>query len=161
MTPNNESIGGDDDSTPSPCSPDDLIELVRAIKFAHTDMSTRNVHREISVTMADSDPTCAFLRYVKLNDVKKVWKKALMRGSPETKDSTSSHVVANDGATPRPEKDAAAKPQAVAADGTLPTDGIVRFYTVGDGSVKTLAENYSHRHAEAAAAREGPDLIRR
>jgi len=152
MTPN-ESIGGDDDSTPSPYSPDDLIELVRAVKFAHTDMSTRNVHHEISVTMADSDPSYAFLKDVKLNDVKKVWKKAL-RGSPETKDSTTSSV-ANGGATPRPEKDAAAKPQAVVADGTMPPDGIVKFYTVGDGSVKTLAENYSHRHAEAAVAREG------
>ena len=154
MTPNNESIGGDDDSAPSPYSPDDLIELVRAIKFAHTDMSTRNVHHEISVTMADSDPTYAFLKDVRLNDVKKVWKKAL-RGSPETKDSTTSPVMVNGEATPRPEKDAAAKPQAVAADGTTPPDGIVKFYTVGDGSVKTLAENYSHHHAEAAVAREG------
>jgi hypothetical protein len=152
MTPNNESIGGDDDSAPSPYSPDDLIELVRAIKFAHTDMSTRNVHHEISVTMADSDPTYAFLKDVRLNDVKKVWKKAL-RGSPETKDSTTSPVMVNGEATPRPEKDAAAKPQAVAADGTTPPDGIVKFYTVGDGSVKTLAENYSIHYAEAAVAK--------
>ena len=142
MTPN-ESIDGDDDSTPF--SPDDLIELVRAIKFAHTDMSTRNVHHEISVTMANSDLSCAFLKDVKLNDVKKVWKKAL-RGSPETKDSTSVNE-----ATPRPEKDAA-KPQAV-ADGTIPPDGIIKFYTVGDGSVKTLAENYSIHYAEAAVAK--------
>ena len=73
MTPS-ESIDGDDST---PYSPDDLIELVRAIKFAHTDMSTRNVHHEISVTMANSDPSYSFLKDVKLNDVKKVWKKAL------------------------------------------------------------------------------------
>ena len=53
------------------CTPDDLIELVRAIKFAHTDMSIRNVHNEISVTMAEADPSYAFLKQVKFTDVKK------------------------------------------------------------------------------------------
>ena len=43
---------------------DDLIELVRAVKFAHTDMSMRKVHEEISGTMANSDPSYAFLKDV-------------------------------------------------------------------------------------------------
>jgi hypothetical protein len=111
-------------------------------------MSTWNVHREISVTMANSDPSYAFLKDVKLNDVKKVWKKAL-RGSPE---STQNSTSKNNGATRRPEK-GAAKPQTVADGTTIPPDGIVKFYTVGDGSVKSLAENYSNHHAEAAVSR--------
>jgi hypothetical protein len=138
MTPS-ESIDGDDST---PYSPDDLIELVRAIKFAHTDMSTRNVHHEISVTMANSDPSYSFLKDVKLNDVKKVWKKALT-GSPKTHAS----ALENE-ATLRSEKNAA-KPHTV-VDEIVPPDGIIKFYTIGDGSVKTLVENYSNHYAEAA-----------
>mmetsp|Transcript_14077 Transcript_14077/g.30611 ORF Transcript_14077/g.30611 Transcript_14077/m.30611 type:complete len:321 (-) Transcript_14077:84-1046(-) len=132
-----------DEDPPKPCTPDDLIELVRAIKFAHTDMSIRNVHNEISVTMANSDESYAFLKDVKLNDVKKVWKKAL-KGSPETNNSTQK-------SEPTPPQTNTAKSPAVNVP-IVPTDGIIRFYTVGDGSVKTLAENYANHHAEAAVA---------
>ena len=129
---------------PKPCTPDDLIELVRAIKFAHTEMSQRNVHNEISVAMANSDPSYEFLKDVKLNDVKKVWKKAL-KGAPD--------------ATKPVQKREPAAPKNMAATVTddeppsiVPAEGIIKFYTVGDGSVKTLAENYTKHHAEAAVA---------
>ncbi|KAL7550130.1 hypothetical protein ACHAWF_013367 [Thalassiosira exigua] len=130
------------ESKQNACSPDDLIELVRAVKFAHTDMSMRNVHREISVTMASSDPSYAFLASVKLNDVKKVWKKAL-KGSPDANQSSQKTQQ-----TPPVEN----VPAKSAADELVPADGILKFYTVGDGSVKTLVENYANHHAEAAVA---------
>ena len=31
---------------------------------------------------------------------------------------------------------------------SIPADGIIRFYTIGDGSVKTLVENYSKQYAQ-------------
>lgn len=136
------------DGEPKPCTPDDLIELVRAVKFAHTDMSMRNVHNEISVTMANSDASYSFLKDVKLNDVKKVWKKAL-KGSVEVNNATQKGEP-----TPAKTEANAAKPPAASIDPIVPTpaDGIIKFYTVGDGSVKTLAENYANNHAEAAVA---------
>ena len=117
-----------------PYSPEDLIALIRAVKFAHPDMSQRAVHTEITGVVADSDPSYSFLKEVKLNDVKKVWKKAL-KGSDSTK------VV------PKTKDDEAP---------ILPptNDGILKFYTVGDGSIKTLAENYANHHARAAAEAE-------
>jgi hypothetical protein len=141
MTSNNESVHGDD----NPYSPDDLIELVRAVKFAHTDMSIKNVHHEISLTMAMSDPSYAFLKDVKLNDVKKVWKKAL-KGSTNVRNSASENDI-----TLRKGKDAA-KAQTVTDETIVPPDGVIKFYTVGDGSVRTLVENYSNHYAEAALA---------
>ena len=46
------------DGRPTSCTPDDLVDLIRAVKFAHPDMSARNVHREISVAMAAADRKC-------------------------------------------------------------------------------------------------------
>jgi len=131
------------DGDPNSFTPDDLIELVRAVKFAHTDMSMRKVHTEISVTMADSDPSYAFLKDVKLNDVKKVWKKAL-KGSTEISNSTQKNE-------PTPQTEEATAKQA-GNEPIVPAEGIIKFYTVGDGSVKTLTENYANHYAGAAVA---------
>ena len=136
-TTNNDGTG----ESPKPCTPDDLIELIRAIKFSHTDMSIRNVHNEISVTMANSDKSYAFLSEVKLNDVKKVWKKAL-KGSSTAK--TTSNADKSSGNSSQNKTNADEPPPIV------PTEGVIKFYTVGDGSVKTLAENYTNHHAKAA-----------
>mmetsp|Transcript_18263 Transcript_18263/g.43970 ORF Transcript_18263/g.43970 Transcript_18263/m.43970 type:complete len:324 (+) Transcript_18263:47-1018(+) len=133
------------DGDPNLCTPDDLVELVRAIKFAHTEMSIRNVHNEISVTMANSNPSYEFLKDVKLNDVKKVWKKAL-KGSQETNKSTQKSEPAP------PTEDITTKSPPVKNEPIVPTDGVIKFYTVGDGSVKTLAASYAKQHAEAAVA---------
>jgi len=78
-----------------------------------------------------------FLKEVHLNDVKKVWKKAL-KGFSE---SIENNV---------PNKNEV-KPQSVTSTPVesvpVPADGILRFYTVGDGSVKTLVENYANHQA--------------
>mmetsp|Transcript_13439 Transcript_13439/g.29255 ORF Transcript_13439/g.29255 Transcript_13439/m.29255 type:complete len:307 (-) Transcript_13439:50-970(-) len=127
-------------------SPDELIELVRAVKFAHHDMSMKNVHKEITTVIASND-AYEFLQDVKLNDVKKVWKKALKAGPPPS-GNDKAHEPKTDrskvATTARgPQDDDVPPPQS--------PDGVIRFYTVGDGSVKTLAQNYSKSHAEAAA----------
>ena len=54
---------------------DDLIDLVSAVKFSNPDASIRDVHREITEQMSKNE-SFEFLTNVKLNDVKKVWKKA-------------------------------------------------------------------------------------
>ena len=133
---------GTEESPPKPCTPDDLIELIRAIKFSHTDMSIRNVHNEISVTMAQSDESYAFLSEVKLNDVKKVWKKALKGSSTNDNNGSSSQNKASN--TSKQTADESQPPPIV------PTEGVIKFYTVGDGSVKSLAENYTNHHAKVA-----------
>jgi len=132
---------GTEESPPKPCTPDDLIELIRAIKFSHTDMSIRNVHNEISVTMANSDKSYAFLSEVKLNDVKKVWKKALKGSSTNDNNGSSSQNITN--ATNTSKQTGEPPP-------IVPTEGVIKFYTVGDGSVKALAENYTNHHAKVA-----------
>lgn len=120
-------------------SSDDLIELVRAVKFAHTEMSIRKVHNEISVTMANSDNSYAFLKEVKLNDVKKVWKKAL-KGTKCGTQGDETNIL--------PEKISSTQTTGVQSPTALPN--ILKFYTVGDGSVKFLVENYSKHYAKAA-----------
>ena len=106
---------------------EDLICLVRAIKFAHPEMSMKNVHKEISTSIPASDDSCAFLKGVKLDEVKKVWKKAL-KNPAESKNKPSDNLQP-----------------------AIPTtDGVMKLYTVGDGAVKTLAENYSKYHAKLA-----------
>lgn len=121
---------GDDAYTPG-----DLIDLVRAIKFAHPEMSMKNVHKEISGTMANSADSYSFLKDVKLDEVKKVWKKALKSPSSESNNANKSTQKTSADDQPK-----------------IPADGIMKFYTVGDGSVKTLAENYSKQHAQAVIA---------
>eukprot|EP00573_Skeletonema_grethae_P002701 CAMPEP_0201690458 /NCGR_PEP_ID=MMETSP0578-20130828/3898_1 /ASSEMBLY_ACC=CAM_ASM_000663 /TAXON_ID=267565 /ORGANISM="Skeletonema grethea, Strain CCMP 1804" /LENGTH=289 /DNA_ID=CAMNT_0048175461 /DNA_START=96 /DNA_END=965 /DNA_ORIENTATION=+ len=123
------------DSGDGTYTPDDLIDLVRAIKFAHPEMSMKKVHKEISGAMANADESYAFLKEVKLDEVKKVWKKALKNAN---KSST--------------QKSSAEEPVITINDFQHPDDGVFKFYTVGDGSVKTLAENYSKHKAEAIVA---------
>jgi hypothetical protein len=129
-------------------SSDDLIELVRAVRFAHTDMSIRRVHNEISVSMANSDPSYAFLKEVKFNDVKKVWRKALK--------GTKSGAQEDEATTLQPEKSSTTQTAGLDTP-TVGHDGILKFYTVGDGSVKFLVENYSKHYAEAAMAASNPE----
>ncbi len=140
--PNDDCIGGVGESEVEAFSSDDLIELVRAIKFAHTDMSIRKVHNEICVTMANSDLSYAFLKDVKLNDVKKVWKKALKGTKGRTHENE----------TELPLKKSSATQTARTETINVPPDGVLKFYTVGDGSVKFLVEKYSKHYAEAAVA---------
>ncbi len=130
-----ESMKANDDIGVDAYTPDDLIDLVRAIKFANPEMSLKNVHNEISCAMANSADSYSFLKDVKLDEVKKVWKKALR--SPSSQSNNANKSTPKSSADDQP---------------TIPADGIMKFYTVGDGSVKTLAENYSKQHAQAAIA---------
>jgi hypothetical protein len=144
-TPQDDKATAAPSSGNEPYSPDDLVALIRAVKFAHPDMSQRAVHTEITGVVADSDASYAFLKDVKLNDVKKVWKKAL-KGSESTngnnepsKQTQTSNVKTNTEEMPI----------------FPPTqDGILKFYTVGDGSVQTLAENYANHYARIAIESE-------
>jgi hypothetical protein len=58
------------------------MELVRAIKFAKPDASQRAVHKEITQLLSQKE---ACLKDIQLNDIKKVWKKAV------TTTSSNSH----------------------------------------------------------------------
>lgn len=118
---------------------DDLIDLIRAVKFSNKDLSMRVVHTEITTVMAKNE-SFEFLADIKLNDVKKVWKKALS------------------GATKPSEKKDAAAAAAPANDAhILPkTKGILKFYTVGDGSVKSLANDYTMAVAAAEIVAGAP-----
>lgn len=106
------------------CSREELTELVRAIKFAKPDASQRAVHREISEELSKKDGF-EFLVNVQLNDVKKIWKKALQQQQPPKE---------------------------------APSDGVMKLYTVGDGTVRRLAQEYSQAAAAAAVAKEAEEM---
>lgn len=70
-------------------SREELLELVRAIKFAKPDASQSQVHREISQDLASKGKEYAVLRTVQLTDVKKVWKKAIQQQTPSSASTTT------------------------------------------------------------------------
>jgi hypothetical protein len=95
-----------------------------------------------------------YLAHVKLDHVKKVWKKALLK----------SHVVPPQGSNPLegttsttttfPTRDAATA-GAATVDELVPKDGILKFYTVGNASsVQSLAEGYTLEAAARVAQEE-------
>lgn len=96
------------------------MALVRAIKFAKPDASQRAVHSEITQVLSQRE---ACLQGVTLNDVKKVWKKAV------TAASTTSGAPG----------------------------GVVKLFTVGDGTVSILANQYSQNAAKAAVEEQGAE----
>jgi len=117
----------------APYTKEDLIDLVCAVKFSNPDASIRTVHREITEKMALNE-SFNFLKDVKLNDVKKVWKKANASLGESNLTAASDSLPAE-------------------TNSKLNADNnqILKFYTVGDGSVRTLAQNYSAAAAETAA----------
>lgn len=122
---------------------EDLIELVRAVKFSNPDASIRAVHNEITTKMA-LEENFEFLQNVKLNDVKKVWKKALTGNSPSVTlgnqdDATGSTNVNRDADTNANKKLSNAE------------SNILKFYTVGDGSMQMLIKNYTLQEAALVA----------
>lgn len=117
---------------------DDLIDLIRAVKFSNKNASMRQVHKEISAKMS-THPSFEFLSQVGLNDIKKVWKKALS-GASTNQTGETNHDKSSLGSDPF---------TSALADMTLDDgkkkqkDKVIKFYTVGDGSVKMLAEDYT------------------
>ena len=66
-------------ATATTMSTEDLLELVKAIKFANPDYSQRDCYTEIVTVIPTKFPSYASLlntTTINLNDVKKVWKKA-------------------------------------------------------------------------------------
>ena len=130
-----------------------MLALVRAIKFAKPDASMRAVHREITQDLSKKEGF-GFLKDVELKDVKKVWKKAVAEAEGGTVADDSGDTKTNDGNRKDPGKDGI-------GGSTAKSDDILRLYTVGDGSVQMLAENYSRsvasKQAEATAP-QGVDL---
>jgi hypothetical protein len=132
-------------STTPACDRDELLELVRAIKFAKPEASQKEVHREITEEISQKfEHKFAFLKDVKLNDVKKVWKKAMQQHSSSTNSTSSTTPLSQQGA------------HSTNADllEKLPSDQTVKVFTVGDGSVKHLAQEYTAAVLAQAAAKE-------
>lgn len=136
LDPDNDNCSDITPRTSKPYSNQDLIELVRAIKIAKPGSSIRTVHNEITENIPKAG-SYGFLKDVKLNDVKKVWKNAMKSGP-------------------------IAQPKASKENTNSFSSDILNFYTVGDGSVQSLARNHTLRQASlvfeeetAAKALEG------
>ena len=142
-SPPKETAGEAEASDTPPCAKDELLELVRAIKFAKPEASQKEVHREITEELSQKfEHQFAFLKDVKLNDVKKVWKKAMKQPSSTTATSSAPPLSQQQSST---NADLLEK---------LPSDGPVKLFTVGDGSVKHLAQEYTAAVLAQAAAKE-------
>jgi hypothetical protein len=147
---------------------EDLIDLIRAVKFTNPEASIRSVHKEITTVMSNN-AGFEFLSHVKLDQVKKVWKKALKKSSnPPVAASTSSGATAATATTKNhtnahhhhdeddPTRDLLVTDQNVLR---MPKDGILKFYTVGNpsssaSSVQSLAEGYTLEAAARVAQEE-------
>ena len=129
---------------------DELIELVKAIKFAKPDYSQRQVHREITEELSQRD-SFEFLKDVPFNEVKKVWKKAMQQNNTASANSssstptTSSQAAASATSTSNPNADLIDK---IKTGGSAP-----QLFTVGDGSVKFLAQEYTAATVAAEQAK--------
>jgi hypothetical protein len=140
-------------SESAPPSRQELTELVRAIKFANPDLSQREVHQEITEKLAES---VGCLKDVQLQEVKKVWKKAVVAVAQGGDSSTTGG--SNGAEQPLHDNDdsadASASPNADLAEklrGITP-----EVFTVGDGSkvYEQLAKDYTAAHLAMQAAKE-------
>ena len=110
-----------------------------------------------------------FLNDVKLNDVKKVWKKAISGGRCDGGASSNSNVVIKGHTDSHSVKQILLDGRGESMDGEQSKKGgsggsnkkskgkmneILKFYTVGDGSVQTLAKSYTLLAAANAVAQE-------
>jgi hypothetical protein len=105
---------------------EEMLDLVRAIKFAKPDASMRQVHIEITEELSKNE-SFEFLSQIPLTDIKKVWKKAVQESAAKRQENSGSLL---------PEKN--------------DTDEHWKLYTVGNGSVQSLATEYSQATAKAA-----------
>jgi len=101
-----------------------------------------------------------FLAHVKLDDVKKVWKKALLKSSnitpPRTQQKQHQQQQGTCNAMKTDATASSADVDVATADGIIPKDGILKFYTVGNpsSSVQSLAEGYTLEAAARVAQEE-------
>ena len=79
-------------------SKDELIELIKAVKFANPTYSQRDVYKEIVIAIPTKFPAYASSlneSTIVLNDVKKVWKKATAATSATKNKTTTTTTSAN------------------------------------------------------------------
>ncbi len=133
-------------------SADDLIDLIRAVKFSNKDASMRMVHTEITTKMAAND-SFQYLSQVKLNDVKKVWKKALTGPTPKHEEKERKNRNAS-GDVDDVKAALAGSSEPVIQSGS---GGMLQFYTIGDGSVQSLAKDYTMKAAAEVAAEKSKE----
>ena len=137
---NDKNDNGDDDK--APITKDELLELVKAIQFAHPEKSQRQVWREISETLGEKVPC---LQQVTFTDVKKVWKKATQQQQQQQQQNNQSSSSSSSSSSPHPNQDLAEKLQ-----GTTP-----QLFTVGDASqVYQLAQDITAASLIQAAQKE-------
>lgn len=141
-------------------SREELLELVRAIKFAKPDASQRQVHLEITQELSRKE-SFQFLQHVQLNQVKKVWKKALASASSSSPKSASIESAAT--AVPKTtadsnknnnddddDDDLKQKLKALASSSSAP----LQLFTIGDGRVQHLAQEYTAAYVATQVAAE-------
>jgi hypothetical protein len=145
------------DPESAPPSRQELTELIRAIKFANPDLSQREVHQEITEKLAES---VGCLKDVELQDVKKVWKKAVVAVAQGGDSSTTG---GSDGAeqplhdNDNGNDDIADASDSPNADLAEKLRGITpEVFTVGDGSkvYEQLAKDYTAAHVAMQVAKE-------
>jgi len=112
---------------------EDLLELSRAIKFAHPDYDVQSVHQEITEKLSKKE-TFEFLSSVKIEHVESVWEMVLASKKSSVENKMDDSVASAD-------------------------DKVLRFYSVGDGSVKRLAGTYSLKAATEAKRRSDPNDV--
>jgi len=157
---NNETSPKEESNT---VTPDDLIELIRAVKFKSPDASIRETHTEITGKMSQTE-NFEFLQHVALNNVKKVWKKAVSVKTLPDEDNDSAKQESSTSTLPTTNNSSSktkveTTPNETKSDTTLiaenlPKDEVLKFYTVGNGSVQTLAKNYTMEAAALAVSQK-------
>jgi len=131
---------------------EDLINLIHAVKFSNKDASMRAVHTEITTKMSTNE-SFEFLANVKLNDVKKVWKKAIAGSRTSTAAEDDPNYSIGDKAG-KEDSEASNKAADLLSKKSSSKTQIMKFYTVGDGSVQMLAKNYTLAAATEVATVE-------
>eukprot|EP00592_Proboscia_alata_P017925 CAMPEP_0194400324 /NCGR_PEP_ID=MMETSP0174-20130528/127147_1 /TAXON_ID=216777 /ORGANISM="Proboscia alata, Strain PI-D3" /LENGTH=404 /DNA_ID=CAMNT_0039196821 /DNA_START=42 /DNA_END=1253 /DNA_ORIENTATION=+ len=133
----------------NPVTPDELCSLIRAIKFAYPDYGIRRVHREIVEVCSLKE---SLLGDVRLGDVKKIWKDAtaspngVKNGAELTEEGKHLEDGVGEGLCEK--NDEKGDDNGTEIDGSA---DVFKFYTIGNGAVKTLTDDYNSA-AQASAA---------
>eukprot|EP00537_Pseudo-nitzschia_pungens_P008997 CAMPEP_0172380454 /NCGR_PEP_ID=MMETSP1060-20121228/70437_1 /TAXON_ID=37318 /ORGANISM="Pseudo-nitzschia pungens, Strain cf. cingulata" /LENGTH=434 /DNA_ID=CAMNT_0013108207 /DNA_START=215 /DNA_END=1519 /DNA_ORIENTATION=+ len=131
-------------SDPEPIGKEDLIELIRAVKFKNPDFSQRQVYNEIVTEIPAKFPQYANSlspETLGLNDVKKAWKKAILQQqqTPSASNSKSNNNNNNN----NPNADLAARLKAMTINPQL--------YTIGLDGPNASSDDGNHTAAAARA----------
>ena len=118
-------------------SKEDLIDLIRAIKFAKPDASQSQVHKEITTELSTKEGG-EILKDVHIHDIKKVWKKAMTQQPAASENKSSSTNASGQN------QDLKEKLQS--------SDGPVQVFTVGNATVKHLAKEYTAQYIASQMA---------